>query len=138
MLIIALISTVALLVWMGFFMMGSLPLLILKHDTPLDSRFIRGLFNVYYMALMTTATVGAVSYVLAGRPGIGLALGCIALLGFAARRSIVGRMDSLRSTMTADDSAAIGRFRRLHIGGMLLNVLLLAGFCIGMVQVTAR
>ena len=42
MLILALISTVALLVCMGFFMMGSLPLLILKHDTPLDSHFIRG------------------------------------------------------------------------------------------------
>src|SRR4051794_37478727 len=59
MLIVALISTVALLVWMGFFMMGSLPLLILKHDTPLDARFIRGLFNVYYLALVSTATVGA-------------------------------------------------------------------------------
>ena len=57
MLIVALISTVVLLVWMGFFMMGSLPLLILKHDTPVDSRFIRGLFNVYYVALMV-ARVG--------------------------------------------------------------------------------
>jgi len=34
--VIALIATVILLVWMGFFMMGSLPLLVLKHDTPLD------------------------------------------------------------------------------------------------------
>ncbi|MDM0068471.1 hypothetical protein [Variovorax sp. J31P207] len=47
--VMALIPTVLLLVWMGFFMMGSLPLLVLKHDTPLDSRFIRGLFNVYYL-----------------------------------------------------------------------------------------
>jgi hypothetical protein len=78
MLIVALISTVALLVWMGFFMMGSLPLLILKHDTPLDSRFIRGLFNVYYLAVMATAGVGALSYALAGRPLIALALGCVA------------------------------------------------------------
>ena len=46
MLILALISAVVLLVWMGFFMMGSLPLLVLKHDTPVDSRFIRGLFNL--------------------------------------------------------------------------------------------
>jgi hypothetical protein len=136
MLIVALISTVALLVWMGFFMMGSLPLLILKHDTPLDSRFIRGLFNVYCVALMTTATVGALSYVLAGRPGIALAMGCIAILGLAGRYWLVGRMDALRSTMTADDSVAIRRFRRLHVAGMLLNVLLLAGFCIGMTQVS--
>jgi len=136
MLIVALISTVALLVWMGFFMMGSLPLLILKHDTPLDSRFIRGLFNVYYMALMTTATVGALSYGLVGKPIIALALACIAVLGFAARHWFVGGMDALRSTMTADDSAAIKQFRRLHITGMLLNVVLLAGFCVGMTQVS--
>ena len=48
--VVALTSTVALLVVMGFFMFGSLPLLILKHDTPLDSKFIRGLFNIYYVA----------------------------------------------------------------------------------------
>ena len=68
MLVVAVIFTVALLVWMGFFMMGSLPLLILKHDTPLDARFIRGLFNLYCVAIMITATAGALSYAIASRP----------------------------------------------------------------------
>ena len=136
MLIVALISTVALLVWMGFFMMGSLPLLILKHDTPLDSRFIRGLFNLYCMALMITATVGALSFALAGQPTIAVAVGCVAAFGLAGRHWFVAWMDAVRSTMTPDDSAAIRRFRRLHIAGMLLNVVLLAGFCIGMTQVS--
>jgi hypothetical protein len=136
MLIVALISTVALLVWMGFFMMGSLPLLILKHDTPLDSRFIRGLFNVYYLAVMATAGVGALSYALAGRPLIALALGCVAGLGFAGRYWFVSRMDRVRSTMTADDWPAIRQFRRLHIGGMLLNVVLLGAFCFGLTRIS--
>ncbi|MFY9510547.1 MAG: hypothetical protein WAQ05_06195 [Rubrivivax sp.] len=136
MLITALIATVALFVWMGFFMMGSLPLLILKHDTPLDSGFIRGLFNVYYMAVMVTASLGALGYLWAGRPSFALALGGIAALGLAARHWFVGGMDRLRHVMTAGDVAAIGRFRRLHIGGMLLNALLLAGFCVGMTQVS--
>jgi hypothetical protein len=134
MLILALISTVALLIWMGFFMMGSLPLLILKHDTPLDSRFIRGLFNLYYVALTSTAIVGALSYALVARFAIAIAVSCVAVVGFAGRRWFVGRMDAIRSAMTADDSVAIRRFRRLHIGGMLLNVALLAGFCIGMTK----
>jgi hypothetical protein len=134
MLIVALISTVLLLIWMGFFMMGSLPLLILKHDTPLDSRFIRGLFNVYYVAIMTTAAAGALSYALAGRPIIALALSCVAALGFAGRYWLVAHMDIVRSTMTADDSSAIGRFRRLHIAGMLLNVALLAAFSFGLAR----
>ncbi|MCE9658416.1 MAG: hypothetical protein K8R60_07640 [Burkholderiales bacterium] len=136
MLIVALISTVVLIVWMGFFMMGSLPLLILKHDTPVDSQFIRGLFNVYYVALMVTGSVGALSFALAGRAIIGLTLGAIAGLGFAGRRWLVGRMDTVRGTMTADDSAAIGQFRRLHVAGMLLNVVVLIGFCIGMTKVS--
>lgn len=136
MLIVAMISTVVLLVWMGFFMMGSLPLLILKHDTPVDSLFIRGLFNVYYVAIMATAAVGALSSALAERPAIALALSCVAGVGFAGRAWFVSRMDTVRSTMTADDSSAIRQFRRLHIAGMLLNVVLLAAFCVGLTRVS--
>lgn len=136
MLIVALISTVALLVWMGFFMMGSLPLLVLSHDTPLDARFIRGLFNLYCKALMATAAVGAVGYAFTGHAGIALGFGFMAALGLAGRHSIVGRMDRLRSTMTADDAQGIRRFRQLHITGMLLNVLLLATYVVSMVRVS--
>ena len=84
-LIVAPISTVLLLIWMGFFMMGSLLLLILKHDSPRDSRFIRGLFNVYSMAILVTAAVGALFYALSERPIVALALVCLAGLLFAAR-----------------------------------------------------
>ena len=45
-------------------------------------------------------------------------------------------MDMVRNTMTADDSSAIGQFRRLHIAGMLLNVALLAAFCFGLTRVS--
>ena len=135
MLIVALISTVVLLVWMGFFMMGSLPLLVLKHDTPLDSRFIRGLFNVYYMAILSVGTVGALSAALGGRSLIALALGAVAGIGFGGRYWFLGRMDAVRSTMTAEDGPAIRRFRRLHIAGMLANFLMLVGFVFGMTRV---
>jgi hypothetical protein len=46
-LIVALCCTVALLVVTAYFLMGSVPLLILKHDTPLDARFVRGFYNTY-------------------------------------------------------------------------------------------
>jgi len=136
MLILALISAVVLLVWMGFFMMGSLPLLVLKHDTPLDSRFIRGLFNLYYVAILATGIVGAASAAIAGRAAAALGLGFVAAVGFAGRHRFIARMDLVRSTMTADDSLAIRKFRRLHIVGMLLNVLLLAAFCVGLTRVS--
>jgi hypothetical protein len=136
MLIVALISTVAMLILMGFFMMGSLPLLILKHDTPLDARFIRGLFNLYYLALMVTATVGALCYALVDQFVIAVALACVGAWGLAGRHWFVGGMDAVRSRMTPDDAAAIRRFRQLHVAGMVLNVALLGGFCFGMTRVS--
>ena len=136
MLILALISTVGLLIWMGFFMLGSLPLLILKHDTPLDARFIRGLFNVYYTAILAIAVVGAFSYALAGRPDLAAPVGCIAAMGFVGRTWFVARMDAVRNAMTAEDAAGIRRFRLLHIAGMVLNVVVLAAFCVGMTKVS--
>jgi len=128
----AMFFTVLLLISMGFFMMGSLPLLVLKHDTPLDARFIRGLFDVYYKALMIIALLGATCYVLAGRPTMALVVGCVGLLGVAGRQWFITRMDNLRENMTADDRVSIRGFRRLHIAGMLLNVALLGAFCASM------
>ena len=50
----------------------------------------------------------------------------VAALAVLLRRLIVGRMDALRATMTADDALGIAGFRRLHIRGMLINVAQLA------------
>ena len=120
--VISLIATVLLLVWMGFFMMGSLPLLVLKHDTPLDARFIRGLFNVYYMAVMLTGSAAALSFAWSGKAAFALGMAFIAGLAFALRRwIIIPRMDAMRETVPATE-ALIFQFRRLHIAGMLLNV----------------
>ena len=124
--VVALMATVVLLVWMGFFMMGSLPLLVLAHDTPLDARFIRGLFNVYYLAVVPTASAAALSYAWTGRPVFAAGMGAIAALAFALRRwVIIPRMDVLRETIPALN-ASILQFRRLHIAGMLLNAVQLA------------
>jgi hypothetical protein len=107
-------------------MMGSLPLLVLKHDTPLDSRFIRGLFNVYYLAVMLTAGAAALGYAWTGKAAFALGMACIASLAFALRRwLVIPRMDVLRDRIPASDSAIL-RFRRLHIAGMMLNVAELA------------
>ena len=134
--VLSLGSTVALLCTMGFFMMGSLPLLILKHDTPLDARFIRGLFALYYAAVMVTAGVAAVAYALAGRPAFALGMAALAALAVLLRRVIVGRMDALRATMTADDAPGIAGFRRLHIRGMLINVAQLGAVVWGLMRLS--
>ena len=130
----ALIATVILLVWMGFFMMGALPLLVLKHDTPLDAYFIRTLFNVYYVAVTLTASGAMLCYAWTGRPAFALGMGVIAVWTFALRRwLIIPRMDALRGTIPGID-ASILRFRQLHITGMLLNVVQLAAVAWALTQ----
>jgi hypothetical protein len=119
--ILALFATVLSLVCMGYFMLGSLPLLVLNHDTPLDARFIRGLFNVYYKALPILAGFGAVSFALVGKPGFAAGMAAILAITLYAKRVVLAAMDDVRNAMTATDTVAIARFRRLHIGGMVLN-----------------
>jgi hypothetical protein len=121
-LIAALLFTVALLVITAYFLMGSVPLLILKHDTPLDSRFASGFFNTYYLAAMFTASATAVSYALAGRLVFAAGAAAIALLAVVLRRKIIPRMDSLRVRIQASGADAIAAFRRIHVTAILLNL----------------
>src|SRR6478735_6194405 len=109
-LIAALFFTVALLVTTAYFLMGSLPLLILKHDTPLDSGFVRGFFNTYYLATMLTASATAASYAFAGRSVLAAGAAALALLATFLRRTLIPRMDSLRARIQSDGVSAIPAF----------------------------
>jgi hypothetical protein len=119
---ISLVSTVLLLMSLGFFVLGSAPLLILKHDAPMDSRFIRQVFNHCYRLVAFVATAASIGFGLGGQtlPAAGLA--CVAILALASRHWLLTRMDRLRQTMHDGDRAAIRRFRELHVTGILLNL----------------
>jgi len=121
-LIAALFFTVALLVTHAYFLLGSVPLLILKHDDPMDSRFVRGFFNIYYAASFFAASATAVSYALAGRFGLGAGAAALALLAAILRRKIIPMMDSLRPQIEVSRASAIPAFRRMHVAAILVNL----------------
>ena len=125
-LIVALIFTVILLVITAYFLMGSVPLLVLKHDTPLDARFVRGFFNTYYVAAMYAAAATALSYAIAGRLVFAAGATVLAAIAVALRRTVLQRMDSIRAVLQADDAGAIAAFRRTHIAAILANLAQLA------------
>jgi hypothetical protein len=104
--ICALFFTVALLVTTLYFILGSIPLLVLKHDTPLDARFVRGFFNIYYGAAVFTA--GAA--VLAG-------------LAVVLRKKIIPRMEALGAGIQSSQMDAIPGFRRTHVAAIAINIL---------------
>lgn len=118
----ALCFTVALLVTTAYFIMGSIPLLILKHDTPLDARFVRGFFNIYYVAAFVTAAATALSYAVAGRPGLAAGAAALAWVAIALRRKIIPKMDSLGAQIESNSMDAIPGFRRTHIIAIMINI----------------
>jgi hypothetical protein len=121
-LIAALFFTVALLVSTAYFLLGSVPLLILKHDTPMDSRFVRGFFNTYYLAAMFIAGAAAFSYALAGRVVFAMGAAALAALAITLRRKIIPKMDSLRAQIQASGIEVIPEFRRMHWIAILFNL----------------
>ena len=121
-LIAALFFTVALLVVTAYFLMGSLPLLILKHDTPLDSHFVRNFFNVYYLAAMAAASATALSYALAARPAFAAGAAALALLAYLLRRKLIPVMESLGAQIQDGGPAAVAGFRRMHLTAILVNL----------------
>ena len=121
-LIASLVFTVILLVITAYFLMGSVPLLILKHDTPMDARFVRGFFNTYYLAATYAAGATALSYGIAGRLVFAAGATGLAVSTIFLRRTVIDRMDSLRVELQGDAASAIGAFRRTHVAAILANL----------------
>ena len=121
-LIAALFFTVALLVTTADFIMVSLPLLILKHDTPVDSGFVRRFFNTYYLAAMFTAGATSVRYAFAASPIFAAGAVALALLVAILRRKVIPKMDSLRAQIHVTGTDAIPGFRRIHVTAIVVNL----------------
>jgi hypothetical protein len=120
--IAALFFTVALLATTAYFIMGSIPLLVLKHDTPLDARFVRGFFNIYYVMAIVTASATSISYAFAGHVAIATGAAALALLAAAVRRKVIPKMDALGAQIQSDCMAAISGFRRTHLVAIAINI----------------
>ena len=136
--LIALLSTIPLLMCMGYFFMGSLPLLVLKHDTPMDSRFVRGFFNTYYVAVVCTATIATISYALVGHLVIAVGMLSIAALALLLRKRVLPHMDGLRARIESGDATAATEFRHIHMAGMGVNFVQLVALIWALFHVSVK
>ena len=128
--------TVALLFTTAYFLFGGLPLLILKHDVPLDARFVRRFFEVYYKAIFWTAVGASASYALWGRVPLAVGAAAIAVLATVLRTRLLPVMQKLGTQIEANDDMAIQRFRRMHVTALLINLALLVVLVWGTFQVS--
>lgn len=126
--IVSLISIILLIGWMLHLLLGSTPLLILKYDDPADQRLLRGFFAVHYQVLVIIAVIGGLGAFIAERRVLGTAFLAIALIGIVARHIVIGRLDRLRETHVTGAPVATPAFRRLHIAGLALDVVLIVAF----------
>ncbi len=123
--------TVAMLCVSVYFLLGSVPLLILKHDTPVDGRFIRSFFNLYYRVAAFVAGAATLTYALSGRPWFAVGAAVIAVLSVVLRRTIVAKMDLLQkqiqqhnqSQIQTTNLEAIPEFRKIHFRAILISLI---------------
>jgi hypothetical protein len=118
----ALFSTVALLVVTAYFLLGSIPLLTLRHDTTLDARFIRSFYVTYYRFALVTATGASISYAMASRPAFAAGAAAIVVVTLLLRRHYLPKMDTLGAQMDDNAAAAIPAFRQIHQRAILINL----------------
>lgn len=114
--------TVVLLFTNGYFLLGGLPLLVLKHDVPLDARFVGAFFNVYYQAAFWAAVGACLSFALWGRFGFAAGAAALATAGAMLRRTVLPTMRLLALRIEAHDGAAVLHFRRVHMAALLCTV----------------
>ena len=125
-LLASLICAGAMLATTTYFILGSIPLLVLTHDTPLDARFVRAFFNTYYVAAIASATATSLSLVIAGRVGMAAAAAALAMVAVILRKQIIPAMDSIGARIQSDYEDAIPAFRRTHLTAILINIVQLS------------
>jgi hypothetical protein len=132
----AFVFTVVLLVSTAYFLFGGLPLLILKHDVPLDARFVRAFFNLYYKVAFWAAVGAAVSYALWGRIAFAMGAAAIAILVTILRMRFLAAMEEVGARIDGADAGPIRHFRRMHGAALLINVGLLVVLVWGTIRLS--
>jgi hypothetical protein len=118
---IALFFTVILLAVTTYFLLGSIPLLTLRHDHPMDARFVRSFYVTYFKMAFVAALAATASYAFAGRPL--LALGAVTIAGMTVyvRSQLVSQMAAWGSQIGLEGAAAIRSFRKTHRRAIAIN-----------------
>jgi hypothetical protein len=119
---VSLFFTVAMLAVTAYFLFGSIPLLILKHDNNMDSKFIRSFYITYFKFAIVVSTAAAISYAAAFRPIQALGAFAIAILTLVLRFKLIPQLEQRGSEIREDRNLmAIPEFRKIHRNAITLN-----------------
>jgi hypothetical protein len=110
----ALLFSVLSLATTAYFFMGGLPLLILRHDVPMDARFVASFFRLYYRLALFTSSGLTASHVLAGQRLLAVGAAGLVLATLVVRGMLVPAMRLYGEGIQRQDEGALRRFRHLH------------------------
>ena len=120
---VSLFCTVAMLAVTTYFLFGSVPLLILKHDNMMDSKFIRSFYITYFKFAIVVSTAATLSYAAAARPFQAIGAPAIVCLTLLLRFKFIPQMDRYGSEIRDNNSPmAIPEFRKIHKTAIFLNL----------------
>ena len=119
----ALLFTVLLLAVTTYFLLGSIPLLLLKHDNPIDGRFIRSFYITYFRIAICVAVSTVLSYLMASRLALALGASGVTLLTLFLRSKLIPMMDRLNAQIRDHHVVAIPEFRKVHKSAITINML---------------
>ena len=122
---IALAAIVILLFPIGYFFLAAPAFLLVKLDIPQVTQLLRGMFNAHFLMTGIAGFIGTVTFALTGRLAFAIGVALIAAFAVWARGWFLRQWDAQLSARDAGDAAAVRRLRRLHLGGMLTNAILL-------------
>jgi hypothetical protein len=108
------------------FFVSSPAFLLVPLTIPEVTQLLRGLFHAYFLVAAIAAAVATLAFAAAGRPGLMLGTALIAAFAFAARRWFLIRIDAALQARDAGSLDAVRRLRRLHLMGMLVNLVVFA------------
>jgi hypothetical protein len=117
----AVAAIVAILLPTLYFLIASPTFLLAKFEDPVVTWLLRGLFSVHFRLICIGSFVGAVAFVIAGRPIFALCPVVIGGMAIAMRRWVLRNMDAELSARAAGDGQAIGRLHALHWRTMAYN-----------------
>ncbi len=120
---VSLFFTVAMLAVTTYFLFGSIPLLILKHDNTMDAKFVWAFYMTYFKIAIVVSTAAALSYAAAVRPLMAFGASAIAILTLVLRFKFIPQMDQIGSAIREDNKLmAIPQFRKIHKTAITLNL----------------
>ena len=116
-----LLVTVILLFPMLYFAIASLTFYLRRFEDPVVTWMLRGLLNVYFLAVAACCALGATVFAAAGRPMAAVGFAILGACAVTARPWFLRRVDDQLRARDAGDRGATRRLRRLQLEAILYN-----------------